>query len=154
MSRAQKQERAGGEQRLGLIGALAVLFGFELLGETVRGIARLPIPGPVIGMLLLAAALSLRDDRGPVGGREAAETSDLDQTADSLVSHMGLLFVPAGVGVIAQFTLLKAQWLPILGGVLGSTLLGLVVTALVMRLTMPSHGPSLPEAADLNGRVS
>jgi putative effector of murein hydrolase LrgA (UPF0299 family) len=50
-----------------------------------------------------------------------------------------LFFIPAGVGVIAQVSLIEVQWLPILGGVVGSTLLGLIVTALVMHLTIGSE---------------
>jgi holin-like protein len=45
---------------------------------------------------------------------------------------MGLLFVPAGVGVIVEFGVLRQNWLPILAGLLLSTILGLIVTGLVM----------------------
>jgi len=145
MSRAQSDMRQDGDRRMGVIGALGVLLGCELMGEALRGVAGLPVPGPVLGMLLLAVALVLRGSLRPAGEPQATTPSDLDRTADALVSHMGLLFVPAGVGVIAQAPLLKAEWPPILGGVLGSTLLSLIVTALVMQLTIgrehePSHG--------------
>jgi putative effector of murein hydrolase LrgA (UPF0299 family) len=48
---------------------------------------------------------------------------------------MGLLFVPAGVGIIAEAGLLREQWLPIVAGLIGSTILSLAVTGLVMHWT-------------------
>jgi len=151
MSRAQANPRRDSDQRMGVTSALGVLLGCELLGDALRGAARLPVPGPVLGMLLLTVALIVRDRRRPAGEPQPAAPSDMDRTADALVSHMGLLFVPAGVGVIAQASLLKAEWLPILGGVLGSTLLSLIVTALVMHLTIDPGPETLHEALQLNG---
>jgi putative effector of murein hydrolase LrgA (UPF0299 family) len=106
-----------------------VLIACQLLGEILRRLLALPIPGPVIGMLLLAAALVLLRGRGPAPPQ--SEPS-LERTATFLVGNMGLLFVPAGVGVIAELGLIRAAWLPLLVGLVGSTLAGLVVTGLVM----------------------
>ena len=52
--------------------------------------------------------------------------------ANALIASMGLLFVPAGVGIIVELGVLRCDWLAILAGVLVSTVLGLVVTGLVM----------------------
>jgi putative effector of murein hydrolase LrgA (UPF0299 family) len=118
--------------------ALLILIGCQLIGELLRSVLRLPIPGPVIGMFLLAAVLAGRQS----GGRrqsgqsgDAAAPSSLQRTADALIAHMGLLFVPAGVGVIAQAGLLRAQWFPIVAALVGSTLLSLIVTGLLMHWT-------------------
>ncbi len=112
-----------------MIGAFLLLLLCELAGEIVRTLLHLPVPGPVIGMAVLAALLIARD-RGR--RHEAFPASSLDAVANQLIASLGLLFVPAGVGVIAQAGLLRSQWLPILGGLVGSTLLSLAVTALVM----------------------
>lgn len=121
-----------------MIGAIALLLGCELAGEVLRAMARLPVPGPVIGMLLLTLLLLARPARGGRTTADRAAGSALGRVSDALISNMGLLFVPAGVGVVAQTHLIRAQWLPILAGLLGSTVLGLVVTALVMRWTLPT----------------
>ena len=110
--------------------ALFILFGCQLVGEILRETLRLPLPGPLIGMFLLAFILVL-NRRGPQAALEDTP-SPLSQTANGLISNMGLLFVPAGVGVIVQSTVLRAEWLPILVGLVVSTILGLVVTGLVM----------------------
>jgi holin-like protein len=113
-----------------MIVAIFTLLVCELIGELLRSALDLPIPGPVIGMLLLAAGLAVRDrGREPVA---AAPSPALDRTAGALVKHMGLLFVPAGVGIIAEADLLRQEWLPILAGLVGSTVLSLGVTGLVM----------------------
>jgi holin-like protein len=46
---------------------------------------------------------------------------------------LGLLFVPAGVGVIANLSLIGAEWFPIVVGLVGSTILSVLATAYVMR---------------------
>ncbi len=105
-----------------MLPAILTLLGCQLLGEILRTALALPIPGPVTGMFILAAVLAVRG-RVPPG---------LEATADALISHMGLLFVPAGVGIVAEAGLLRQQWLPIAAAVVASTWLSLVVTGWVM----------------------
>ena len=57
--------------------------------------------------------------------------------AEGLIANMGLLFVPAGVGIIAEAGVIRKEWLPIIVAVAGSTILSLIVTALVMHWTLP-----------------
>jgi holin-like protein len=112
--------------------ALLILVGCELLGEFIRALCHLPIPGPVIGMFILAAALGVRiklikSPKTPAPLKPAAET---------LIGNMGLLFVPAGVGIIAQFVLIRREWIPISVALIGSTILSLIVTGLIMHRLM------------------
>ena len=111
--------------------ALAILVGCQLVGEVLRETLRIPLPGPLIGMFLLAFIL-VANRRGSPAPVEDPRSS-LRGAASALISNMGLLFVPAGVGVIVQATVLRAQWLPILMGLVVSTVLGLIVTGLVMQ---------------------
>ena len=106
-----------------MVAAFALLITCQLIGELLRAAFGLPLPGPVIGMLLLTALLVWRG---------AAAEGSLDRVAGGLIGNMGLLFVPAGVGIIAQLALLRRDWLPILAGLVVSTVVGLVVTGLVM----------------------
>jgi holin-like protein len=110
--------------------ALAILVGCQLIGEVLRQTLHLPLPGPLIGMFLLAFVLVVRNTGSAVAGEPVS--TPLLRTANGLIAHMGLLFVPAGVGVIVELAVLRREWLPILAGLLVSTLLGLVVTGLVM----------------------
>ena len=117
-----------------MIAALTVLLVYQLVGEIVVVTLQLPIPGPVIGMALLFVTLIVR----------GAVTDDLRQTAGSLLRHLSLLFVPAGVGVMAHLGRLKHEWLPISVSLVVSTLVTIAVTALVMRalLARRARGPA------------
>ncbi len=106
-----------------MLGAITLLLVYQLLGEVIVLVLALPVPGPVVGMLLLFASLALRR------GAEAP----LRDTANGLLSHLSLLFVPAGVGVMAHFGRLGDEWLPIAVALVGSTVITIAVTALVMR---------------------
>jgi putative effector of murein hydrolase LrgA (UPF0299 family) len=127
--------------------ALTVLLGFTLLGGVLASVLHLPLPGPVAGMFALALALGLRLRwRRRAGHEEIPVPVALGRLADGLIALMGLMFIPAGVGVIVELGLLRQQWLPIAAALLGSTLLSLLVTALVMRALLRRQ----PADADLD----
>lgn len=98
----------------------------QCIGEAIAFAFKLPIPGPVIGMLTLFCALVLRP----------ALLEKIQVTGDALLQHLSLLFVPAGVGIFVAAASLEGQWLAIIGALLLSTWLTLAVTALVMRVTI------------------
>jgi putative effector of murein hydrolase LrgA (UPF0299 family) len=112
-----------------MVPAFLVLQVCELAGDLLRQMLALPVPGPVIGMSILAAALTFRKEGST---SKWSITESLECTAEPLIRHMGLLFVPAGVGLIAEIAVLRSEWLPIAAGLIGSTLLSLAVTGLVM----------------------
>ncbi|GLQ87542.1 CidA/LrgA family protein [Dyella flagellata] len=110
--------------------AFAVLVGAQLLGEMLRLLLHLPLPGPVIGMFILTIGLLF--SYGRWARKREDKPSALENMSTSLIENMGLLFIPAGVGIVTEWTVLRRDWLPILLGLLVSTALGLVVTALIM----------------------
>jgi len=106
-----------------MIAAFTVLLVYQLVGEVIVVALRLPVPGPVIGMALLFVTLIVR----------GSVSDDLRQTAGGLLRHLSLLFVPAGVGVMAHLGRLEHEWLPISISLVASTFVTIAVTALVMR---------------------
>ncbi|MGQ9370506.1 CidA/LrgA family protein [Azospirillum sp. ST 5-10] len=94
----------------------------QLAGELIALAAGLPVPGPVLGMVLLFAGLVARG-RVPDGLRDVA---------GGLLRHLSLLFVPAGTGIIVHLDRLAAEALPIVVAVVGSTVLAIAVTARLM----------------------
>ena len=119
-----------------MLAALTQLLIFQLIGEVIARWLDLPVPGPVIGMLLLFATLVLGD--GP--------SHELQSTSQGILQHLSLLFVPAGTGVMVHFHRLEAEWLPIVLSLVVSTLLTLAVTALVMKAVAARRGPGAPAA--------
>ena len=83
------------------------------------------MPGPVLGMLLLAGALAWAPMREPVRA-----------ASDGLLQHLSLLFVPVGVGVMTHLALLSEYGARIAVALVLSTWVGLAVSALVLRATL------------------
>jgi holin-like protein len=106
-----------------MLAALTLLLLFQLAGEAIVLYFALPVPGPVVGMGLLFAAQALR------GG----VSDGLRGTAQNLLQHLSLLFVPAGVGVMLHWQRLADEWLPLVAALLASTFVTIAVTALVLR---------------------
>ena len=106
-----------------MLGALTQLVCFQCLGEVISRALGLPVPGPVLGLLLLLAWFGARGGPGV----------PMQEASTNLLRTLGLLFVPAGVGVITQLDALAADWMPIAVAVVVSTGLGLAVTAVVMQ---------------------
>ena len=101
---------------------LTLIFLCQLIGEWISKAIQLPLPGPVIGMVLLFGILLYK---GHV-------PDTLAKVSDALLSNLSLLFVPAGVGVMAHATLLSNDWLPLSVGIIISTLITIAVTATTM----------------------
>ncbi len=95
----------------------------QFAGEVLARGLDLPLPGPVVGLLILLGLLVWR------GGPDQA----MRDTSGGLLRHLSLLFVPAGVGVVTQLDALRDDWLAIAGALLVSTALALVVTGWVMQ---------------------
>ena len=108
---------------MSMIKSIFILLLFQLAGEALRAVTHTKVPGPVIGMILLAAFYILRR-------REPSPA--LEHAADGLLSWLGLLFVPAGVGIVANLALLRSAWLPISVALVASTFLTLITTAWIM----------------------
>ena len=106
-----------------MLESLAVLLLCQLLGELFVLYFELPIPGPVIGMIILFLGLMLRGNI----------PDQLSTTANGLLEQLSLLFVPAGVGVLTHLTLLGEHWLPLSTSLIVSTLLTLAITGLLMQ---------------------
>lgn len=114
-----------------MLEAATWLLTFQLAGEAATQLLKLPVPGPVIGMMMLAVALMTWP----------ALAEQLRGMVDGLLGNLGLLFVPAGVGVSLHLHLLEREWLPITAALLVSTVAGIVVTGLLMRALMPMEEP-------------
>ena len=99
----------------------------QLIGESIVQVSGLPVPGAVIGLVLLYAILAWRG--------EVAE--EMSRTSGFLLQNLGVLFVPAGVGVIAYLPLIAAQWFNILFVLIVSVCSTIAITGLVVTKLSP-----------------
>ncbi|MGB8855528.1 MAG: CidA/LrgA family protein [Burkholderiales bacterium] len=105
-----------------MLASITLLLVYQTIGEVLVHTLNLPIPGPVVGMLMLFITLVVRK----------SVSEELRDTSQGLLQHLSLLFVPAGVGVMAHFTRILDEWLPLLVALLVSTVLTIGITALTM----------------------
>ncbi len=82
-----------------MFGGIGILMLFLLIGEAISGLG-LALPGNVIGMLLLTAALSLRIVR----------LEQVQGATNTLLDNLAFLFVPPSVGVMVYFNLIGDNW--------------------------------------------
>ena len=96
----------------------------QLAGEVLVRLLHLPIPGPVVGMVLLFVGLLFRGKAAPEG---------LDRTVGAILPNLSLLFIPASVGIMVHLKTIANEWLPILVAVVVSTVVTLGATGLLMQ---------------------
>ena len=122
----------GGQVQLGArrgttVSTIFVLIVLQLIGEIIVQVSRLPVPGAIIGLILLYAILMWR------GGI----SDEMSRTSGFLLQNLGVLFVPAGVGVIAYLPMIASQWWVILLVLLVSVCATIALTGLVVARLSP-----------------
>jgi len=91
---------------------------YWLAGEFIVRLFHIPLPGQIVGMGLLLGSLFWG----------IVKLEDIQKTADFLLKHMMLLFVPVVVGVMVYFPFMLNNWLPITGAIIVGTV-GVLATA-------------------------
>lgn len=110
--------------------AFAALFVFQLLGEVIVRYSRVPLPGPLAGMLLLLAVLIWRKE----------VPASLQQVGNFLIQHLMLLFIPAVTGVMLYFQRIRQEWIPFVFSGIIATAITLAVTAVCFRWLLKRLG--------------
>jgi holin-like protein len=132
---AEPRKQSAGKDATSFTSGLIAIFGCELAGEFAQKLTGIPVPGPILGLLLLLFVLIVRS--GP--------SSSLQSTARGLLQYLPLLFVPAGTGVAAHLSLIGAEWVPITAALVGSSVIAILTTAFTMRAVERAQRRKLPE---------
>lgn len=106
-----------------LLNGICIILVCQLTGEFVVQLLDAPVPGPVVGFLLLFAGLLIRGE----------VPSSVRTVADTLLGYLALLFVPAGVGLVVHFGLIRDAWIAITAALVISTGLALIVTLIALQ---------------------
>jgi len=122
-----------------MLKSLTILLAFQALGELLSFALFPSIPGPVLGLIALLVFFFAK------GGVPI----DIQTTANVFTANLGLLFIPAAVGVVVFWPVLAEFGAVILLTLLTSVVVTLVGTALVLdRLAarfMPGDVSEAPE---------
>jgi holin-like protein len=142
--RAEQRKEKTGLDQTSFISNLIAIFGCELAGEFAQQVTGIPVPGPILGLLLLLFVLIVRG--GP--------SSSLQSTARGLLQYLPLLFVPAGAGVAAHLSLIGAEWIAITAALIGSSVIAILATAFTMRAVERTQRRKLPEFSPVPSKAT
>jgi len=128
-----------------MIVSLTVILLCQLLGEVVARGFGWPLPGPVLGMLLLLAFLSVR---GRIGKWVPELGKTLDSTGKGLLAHLSLLFIPASVGVVQRLDVVAEYGVGLAIALVVSTFVTLVVTVVTFVAVSRLSGSAMERAEE------
>lgn len=127
-----------------MIASFGLILLCQLIGEVFVRALHLPMPGPVIGLVLLLLLLFARD-RFAVLARGPLRAEGVEQVSRGLLANLSLLFIPAGVGVVQKLDVLAEHGIAIIVILAVSvlvTMLATVATFLAVSRLMTRRGES------------
>lgn len=98
---------------------LTYIFFFSFLGEIISKIISVPIPGSVIGMILLFLALEMK----------IIKLEKVQTVSEFFANNLSILFVPAGVAIMTKFSHIKHIWVSFLLIAIITTLINLIIVS-------------------------
>jgi holin-like protein len=113
-----------------MLTGISYLLIFQLIGEVLSRLLELPVPGPVMGMVLLFAFLVWR--KGP--------PEELRVASEGLLRYIALLYVPAGVGLMVHYRLIASDWAAIVLALVVSTTVTMALTLWVLQRLQRKRG--------------
>ena len=113
-----------------MLRAFAILLSCQLAGETIARALVLPLPGPVIGLIILVILL-FAVERSHLVDTSSVDGTSLGKVSNGLLAVLGVLFVPAGVGVTQNLDLLSEYGAALAAALVVSTVLTLTVAVWV-----------------------
>ena len=103
---------------------LMIIFMISLVGEGISSVFHLPVPGSIIGLVLLFLALQF----------QLLRLRHISMVGNFLLANMTILFLPPAVGIMDKFQVIAPYLLPIILIVLGAIVLNVCVIAVVVQL--------------------
>jgi len=103
---------------------LMIIFMISLVGEGISSVFPLPVPGSIIGLVLLFLALQFK----------LLRLRHISMVGNFLLANMTILFLPPAVGIMDKFQVIAPYLLPIILIILGAIVLNVCVIAVVVQL--------------------
>ncbi|SHJ72635.1 CidA/LrgA family protein [Tepidibacter formicigenes] len=103
---------------------LGIILIISFLGEFISSFFNLPIPGSIIGMIILFICLCTK----------IIKLDMINEISKFLIDHLAFFFIPVGVGLISSLNLLEGKWMLIILISLISTVLVIFTTGFTVQL--------------------
>ena len=105
---------------------LSIILLISFVGEVLHSLLPLPVPASIYGLVLMFACLMTGVIR----------LEQVHMTARYLIEIMPLLFIPAGVGLLDAWGVLKPVFVPIIVITLVSTIIVMGVSGMVTQVIL------------------
>ncbi|MCC1495858.1 CidA/LrgA family protein [Alcanivorax sp. 1008] len=112
-----------------MLDGLLILLAFQFAGDLLVRTLGLPLPGPVLGMVLLLIALTTR----------AAVLQRVAPAANLLIGNLTLLFFPIGIGIVLEWERYSKHGLALLVSIVAGTIIALVLVTALLKLLLRSQ---------------
>jgi len=113
----------GAQHFMKMMYQIGLLFGVCLLGQAISVFLPIPFPGSVLSMIILFLLLFFR----------IIKVDHIQQKADFLLKNMSFFFIPAGIGILSSFDLIRSSILPLIAVIVVTTILTFGATALTVQ---------------------
>jgi holin-like protein len=101
----------------------AIILGICFIGEAMNRLLNIPVPGNVMGMIILLAAL--------LG--KLIKLESIEDAAEFMLKHLAFFFIPSGVGLISNMGDIAANLLPMLAVIILSAVVVMVTTGITIQ---------------------
>lgn len=100
-----------------------IIFGIYLMGELLSGLLNLPIPGNILGMLILLLLLCTK----------VIKLEQIETVSTFLLDHLAFFFIPAGVGLMTSVGVIKDTWIKLIIVCILTTSIVIASTGLIVQ---------------------
>jgi|LGVF01.1.fsa_nt_gb holin-like protein len=106
-----------------IIGQLAIILAIYLSGLLIENLFSLPIPGSIIGLIIMLILLHLK----------IVKVENIKQVSDFFLNNMMFFFIPATVSIMVTYQILEGVLIEVTALIILSTLITISITALVVQ---------------------
>ncbi|WEV60594.1 CidA/LrgA family protein [Streptococcaceae bacterium ESL0729] len=118
---------------------LLIIFGLSFIGDSLSNFFNLPVPGSIIGMIILFLCLQFK----------LLDLEKIEEVGDFLINNMTILFLPAGVGIMAKWSMISAYWWQISLIILLMMIINIFILGRVVQFVKNKYEGDYPGLVDL-----
>ena len=116
-----------------------IILGIYLLGEFLESSFNLPIPGNILGMIILFVLLYTK----------IVKVDNISSITDFLLDHLAFFFIPAGVGLMTSIGIIEATWLQLLVVCLSTTTIIIASTGIIVQVISKKSKVKIKESENI-----
>lgn len=100
-----------------------IILGIYLVGELLSTSLHLPIPGNILGLVILFILLCTK----------IVKVDNISNVTNFLLDHLAFFFIPAGVGLMTSLGIIKSTWWQLLIVCVLTTTIIIGVTGIIVQ---------------------